>query len=117
MKPQNSSLEEIHSTLIKLRQDHATRKNFPKELWVSIIRLAETYSIKEICQRLEIHPAYLKSKISSAKKTAVIDFQEISIQNIHTDHVVIELYSNFGLSAKIQGSLSCLSCLQQLFRG
>ena len=59
MKPQSDSLEEIHATLTSLRQEVTGRRKFPKELWNSIIRLTKIYSITEICQRLELSPAYL----------------------------------------------------------
>jgi DNA-binding transcriptional regulator YdaS (Cro superfamily) len=115
MNHQLNTLEEIHATLTSLRQQVTGRRKFPKELWSTIIRLTKTYSIAEISQRLEISPAYLKRKIHQSQPSPSLDFQEVSIQGPNLGTVVIELDSSSGLRAKIQGPVSCLSCLQSLF--
>ena len=115
MKSQSDSLEEIHASLTSLRQEVTGRRKFPKELWNSIIRLTKIYPVAEICRRLELSPAYLKRKINQSQQSPFLDFQEISIQSQHSDAVVIELESNSGLRAKIQGPVSCLGYLQSFF--
>jgi hypothetical protein len=115
MNPNTYSLDEIHTTLMRLRQGATTRRKFPKELWTAIIHLTKTHSIEEVCQRLQINPIYLKRKIHQSKKTEPLEFHEVQLQGLNSGMVVIELSSNTGLSARIQGPLSCLNCLQSLF--
>ena len=119
MNSQINSLEEIQATLELLRKESTTRQKFPKELWDAIIRLTQVHSMQEICKKLKFNPAYLKLKIRQSQASPTIDFQEISppLHDVaHSDIITIELSLNSGLKAKIQGSLSCLSCLQSLFR-
>lgn len=111
------SLEEIHSSLMRSRQDPATRRKFPKELWESIIRLTEIHSIEKICRYLKINPAYLRTKIRRQQEPTFPEFREISIKDSCTEVIVIELSSDSGLRARIQGPPSCLNCLKPLFRG
>lgn len=115
---QTDSLEEIQARLILLRQNAITRCRFPQELWDSIIHLSKTHPIKEICQRLQIHPVYLKRKIRQSHQTDTIDFREIPpcVQETGTSLVVIELSLKSGLKARIQGPLACLNCLDALFK-
>jgi transposase-like protein len=115
MNPQSDTIEEIHATLTRLRKDVTGRRKFPKELWNSIISLTKIYSVAEVCRRLEINPAYLKRKIHQLQESPSLDFQEISIQSPNSDTVLIELDSNSGLRAKIQGPVSCLCYLQSFF--
>jgi hypothetical protein len=115
MNPQSDTLEDVHATLTSLRQEVTGRRKFPKELWNSIIRLTKIYSVAEVCRHLEINPAYLKRKIHQSQQSPSLDFEEISIQSPNLDIVVIELNSNSGLRAKIQGPVSCLGYLQSLF--
>lgn len=108
-------IEEIRKTLVLLRQNPTTKKKFPSETWDAIIQLTKSRSHKEICQLLQIAPALLKRKIG--QRTASMEFHEISFRNTSPEVVTIELISKNGIQAKIQGSLSCLNCLQQLLRG
>jgi len=110
------SLDDLRSILTRLRQDPKTRRKFPKDLWESIIRLTETHPIEEICQYLKINPSYLKNKIRKYHEPTSPEFHEISMQDSYSGIIVIELNSNCGLSARIQGPLACLSCLNSLFR-
>lgn len=118
MSHQDDSLEKIHSILIHLRQGITTRRKFPQEVWDAIIRLTRKHSIEEVCQHLQLNPAYLRRKIRLSEGSPLLDFREIS----HTSHsggfesVVIELSSNSGLKARIQGSVSALNCLHALFK-
>lgn len=118
MNSQINSLEEIHATLECLRKESTTRQKFPKELWDAIIRLTQVHSIQEICKKLRINPAYLNLKIRQSQASPTIDFQEIShpLHGAHSNTITIELSLDSGLKAKIQGPLSCLSCLHSLFR-
>jgi len=111
------TIEEIRSTLDRLRQDPNTQRKFPRELWTSIIQLTKIHSIGEVCRRLQINPIYLKRKIHQAKESS-LEFREIVIPAIQStsDTVTIELRSADGLQAKIQGSFSCLNFLHQLFK-
>lgn len=109
------SLEEIHSTLTRLRQDPKTKKRFPSEIWDAIIHLTETHSFDQVCQTLQIHPAHLKRKIR--ERITPFEFQEISLQTAASDTIVIELSSTKGIKAKIHGPLSCLNYLHQFFGG
>jgi len=47
------TIEEIQAALEKLRSNSDARRKFPKQIWDSVIRLAQVYSIKEVCQRLK----------------------------------------------------------------
>ncbi len=114
------TLEEIQAFLTHLRSDTKSRRKFPKEVWESIIRLSKEYSVEEICEHLEIQPAYLKQKLRKFQESqSEVEFREVSCQSqsIHSCNVTIELVANSGLRAKIQGSISCLNCLPSLFRG
>lgn len=117
MNFQKMSLEEVLSTLISLRQDAMTRRRFPKALWEAIIRLTKTHPLNEICQHLQINPIYLKRKMLQAQRSEPLDFHEVTVHNVPSDTIVIELDSHSGLKARIQGPISCLSCLNQLFGG
>jgi hypothetical protein len=110
------SIEEIRSTLTRLRENPNTRRNFPRELWDSIIQLTKIHSIEEVCSQLKINPLYLKRKIDQLKEKT-LEFREISIQSPLTtsESVSIELSATSGLKAKIQGPISCLNYLQKLF--
>lgn len=108
-------IEEIRTTLVLLRQNPTTKRRFPSETWDAIIQLTKAYSHEEICQRLQISSALLKRKIRQRK--APMEFHEVSLKTISPEIVTIELISQNGIQAKIQGSLSCLNCLQQLLRG
>ena len=108
-------IEEVRTTLMLLRKNPKTKKRFPSEIWDTIIKLTKTHSHEEICQRLQIAPGLLKRKIRQRK--ASMEFHEISLNNVSVEIVTIELISKNGIQAKIQGPLSCLSCLQQLLRG
>jgi transposase-like protein len=116
MKAKFITIEEIRSTLDRLRQDPRTQRKFPQELWASIIQQTNIYSIEEVCHRLQINPVYLKRKIHQFKEPK-LEFREIvmPIQSV-SDPVTIELKSPDGLQAKIQGPFSCLNFLCQLFR-
>ena len=118
MKAKITTLEEIRSTLDRLRQDPKTRRHFPRELWTSIIQLTKIYPVEEGCLRLQINPIYLKRKIHQSKDP-VLEFREIVMPAAQpaSDIVTIELKSANGLQAKIQGPFSCLTYLTQLFRG
>lgn len=109
-------IEKIQSTLYRLRQDPKTRRNFPRELWNSIIQQTKIYPVKEVCRRLQINPTYLKRKIHQSKQPA-FEFREIimPVAQSVSDTVTIELRSTDGLQAKIQGPGSCLNYLSQLF--
>jgi hypothetical protein len=103
-------IEEIRFTLDRLRQDPRTQRNFPQELWISIIQLTKIYPIEEICLRLQINPTYLKRKIHQSKEST-LEFREIVMPAAQSasDTVTIELKFADGLQAKIQGSFSCLN--------
>jgi transposase-like protein len=109
-------IEEIRSTLDRLRQDPKTQRKFPAELWVSIIQLTNIYSVEEVCRRLQVNPVYLKRKIRQSKESA-LEFREIVMPAAQpaSDIVTIELRSPDGLQAKIQGPFSCLNYLSKLF--
>jgi len=53
---QLDTLEEIHATLIQLRQEARTQRRFPQKLWEAIIRLTQVHSIETICLHLNISP-------------------------------------------------------------
>lgn len=122
------TIEEVHATLKELRQSNATRRRFPQALWDAIIALTRVYSLEEVCQSLDIHPVYLKRKMHSPQTPKNVEFEEIkcqipeipqkiecSISTTTPETVLIRLVSRDGLSAKIQGPLACLNCLNTLF--
>jgi hypothetical protein len=91
-----------------LRQDPKTQRNFPRELWISIIQLTKIYPVEEVCHRLQINPIYLKRKIHPSKEPA-LEFREIVMPAAQSasDTMTIELRSPDGLQAKIQGPFFC----------
>ncbi|MCB1113072.1 MAG: hypothetical protein KDK72_10510 [Chlamydiia bacterium] len=107
-----SQIEEVRVALMRVRQNPATKKKFPSEIWDAVIELTKTYSHKEICHRLLIDLGLLKRKIQ--QRTTSLEFHEVSLQNLPSETVVIELISKKGIRAKIQGPLSCLNCLESL---
>lgn len=121
MNHQAQTLEEISAILIQLRSDPRSRRNFPKELWNSIIQLTQVHSVKDVCRHLNLNPVYLKEKMRllNACQPQQLDFQEVlpSIHGVHSNMVTIELFSNSGLKAKIQAPASCLHFLVSLFKG
>src|SRR3989338_8572888 len=116
MESKFTSIEEIRSTLDRLRQDPNTKRRFPQELWNAIIQQTKNCPIEEVCSRLQINPIYLQRKIHRVEDQ-VLEFREIQVQAPlqSSDIVTIELDSSTGLKAKIQGPLSCLDCLRNLF--
>ena len=118
MIPQADSLEQVHAVLMRVRQDPKTRRRYPKSLWDSIIHLTFTHPLKEVCQYLHINTTCLKRKIRESQESTDLDFVEFTqpSQSSSADIVVIELASESGLRAKIQGPLSCLNCIHMLFR-
>ena len=116
MEAKFTTIEEIRSILDRLRQDPKTQRNFPLEIWTSIIQLTKIYPIEEVCRRLQINPIYLKRKIRQPKESA-LEFREIIMpaSQATSDIVTIELKSVNGLQAKIQGPSSCLNYLNILF--
>jgi len=110
-------IEELRSTIDRLRQDPKTQRRFPQELWVSIIQLTKIYPIEEVCRRLLVNPIYLKRKIHQSKETA-LEFREIVMPAVQSapETVTIELKSADGLQAKIQGPVSCLNYFSKLLR-
>ena len=75
-----ATIEEIRTTLDRLRQDPQTRRRFPKELWDSIVQLTRSYSFNTICSQLDISPAYLKQKVRKVREEEV-EFHELSFPN------------------------------------
>jgi len=69
-----ASLEEIYSTLTRLRQDPKTKKKFSNEIWDAIIHLTKTHPLDQVSQRLQIHPAHLKRKMRQRIAPAPIEF-------------------------------------------
>jgi hypothetical protein len=117
MNTQKDPFYEIEAALTQLRQQTKTRRKFPQKLWGAIIRLTQTHSIQAVSLRLKIHPTYLKQKIKEFHKISPLDFREISVPvEACSNTVSIELVSDFGVRAKIQGPLSCLNYLSPLFR-
>lgn len=109
------SIEDIYTALVRLRQIPATKKRFPTEIWDAIVQLTQTHSHKELCQRLRLAPGLLKRKVQ--QRVTSMEFQEISLCNVPTETITIELIAKNGMRAKIQGPLSCMNCLQQLLGG
>jgi hypothetical protein len=117
MNAKHIPIEEIRSTLDRLRQDPSTQRKFPRELWGSIIQLTKVYPIEEVCRQLRIDPIYLQHKMDQSQEQA-LEFREIVTPATPSvsDRVTIELSSSTtGLRARIQGPLSCLNCLHKLF--
>lgn len=115
MDMQLPSIEAIKNTLNHLRQDKKTKIRYPSWVWKAIIGLLESHSINELANQLEISPAYLRRKARQLQGPESICFQEIITDFNPIDTVVIELEDKLGLKAKIQGRISCLTCLEKLF--
>lgn len=115
MNSSTKTLDQVRVELVQARLDHSKRKKFPKELWDSIVQLTESHTIKEICKHLSISQALLRKKITK-KDNSQPEFREIYLQDHFTNPITIELSSPTGVSAKIQGPLSCLQLLLPLFK-
>lgn len=115
MNTQVDPFVEIAIRLAEIRQQAKTKQKFPQELWDAIISLTQSYSIQEVSKRLNINPSYLKRKIRDFLPIRELDFSEVPVQNICSGMVSVELFSDSGLRAKIQGPPSCLSYLTTLF--
>lgn len=117
MNTQEDPFCEIEAALTQLRQQAKTSRRFPQELWDAIISLTQTHSIQVVSLRLNINAAYLKQKIRESHEISPLDFREISAPvQACSNTVSIELVSDFGVRAKIQGPSSCLGYLSSLFR-
>jgi len=117
MNTQEDSFHEIEAALAQLRQQTKKKRKFPQELWDAIISLTQTHSIQMVSLRLNINPSYLKQKIRKSHEISPHDFREISAPvQACSNTVSIELVSDFGVRAKIQGPSSCLNYLIPLFR-
>lgn len=117
MNTQEDPFHDIENRLRLIRQQAKPQRGFPQDIWDTIIRLTETHPISIVSRRLSISPVYLKQKIKKSHKTAAIDFSEIpSLPTMHAETVSIELISDLGMRAKIQGPASCLNYLSVLFR-
>jgi hypothetical protein len=116
METLDVTVEKIRSALDQLRRNPQTKRRFPKELWDSIIQLTRNHSFVDICSQLDINPIYLKQKIRQSKDDQ-LEFQEVTFAAPMTSNneVKIELISTSGLTAMIQGPISCLNCLYTLF--
>jgi hypothetical protein len=110
MCPKIDALEKIYTALSVLRKESKTHR-YPKELWEEIILLTNTHSVETICKHLKINPSYLKRKLRQLQAPP-LDFQEISAPL--SACVLIEISTPSGLTAKIQGPISCLSYLNAL---
>lgn len=116
MNAQDDPFQEIETTLTRLRQQTKTRQRFPKEIWDTIIQLTKTYSVQIVSLRLNISPSYLKRKIQGSHETSSLDFREISSPTQEFSNMVyIEITSDSGVRAKIQGPPSCMNFLSTLF--
>jgi hypothetical protein len=115
MDTQLITLDEIRSTLDRLRQDSNTKRRFPKTLWDSIIQLTKFHPVQDICHQLNINPIYLRCKIRQSKEHE-LEFREVAL-TMPSSLVTIELSSKSGLKATIQGPISCLNYLHKLFGG
>lgn len=109
------SLEEMHTVLIQLRHDPKTKKHFPRKVWDTIIDLTKVHAFDEVCQQLPISPGLLKRKIRQQSRSDEPKFQEISLSSTPCNTVFIEISARSGMTAKIQGPISCLNYLQQFF--
>lgn len=107
--------KELELTLKQLRQQSKTKHRYPQEVWDRIISLVNNHSLQKVCSRLNISPFYLKGKMR-ASSPPPLEFKEISTPQICSELVSIELMSNCGITAKIQGPASCLSYLNALLR-
>ena len=115
MSSSEESFRELQAILIALRECPKTRRKFPKEVWNSVARLTESFSMEEVAQKLQLNPTYLKRKMMKFSPPS-LDFQEITAKNPF-DTVTIVLESSRGLKASIQGPIACLNSLQSLFGG
>jgi hypothetical protein len=114
MNPSIDSFDEVKRMLNQVRQQTKTKQKFPQEIWDRIISLVNSHSIQEVSSRLNISQSYLRHKIRS---NAPIEFKEISFPQICSDFISIEISSNRGITAKINGPASCLGYLTPLLRG
>lgn len=116
------TLGDVYAALEALRRDPKSRRRFPKEVWGAIIRLTHTYPVGQVCTQLKIPLVHFKRKMQQLQKAPLenVEFQEISCHMEgfrQTNTVIIELLSDSGLRARIQGTSDCLNCLSALFKG
>ena len=111
------SMKKVFKLLTQYRKNPSTNR-FPKEIWDAISQLAERYPLKKIAKELRLHQGHLRKKILTKKENAqsAINFVEVPIKTMIPETIIIEISSG-NLKAKIQGPLSCLSCLDKVFGG
>jgi hypothetical protein len=74
-------IEEIRSTLDRLRQDPKTQRKFPQELWTLIIQQTKIYPVEEVCRRLKINPINLRRRRSNFERLSCQQFNQPLIQS------------------------------------
>ena len=111
---QQLSIETILDRLTKIRKEPINK--YPQEIWNDINKLSKIYSLERISKDLKIDLRYLKKKMMAKKDkiSAKINFIEVPIKNVLPENIIIELKSK-DLIAKIQGPLSCINCICELF--
>ena len=109
-----NTLDQLAITLDTLRQNPMTRRRYPKEFWDSILQLAKTHSLSDICHRLHLDLAYVKTKMKCSQQED-LSFCELPFQADSSASVFIELTCG-SLNAKIRGPVSCIDHIYALFR-
>lgn len=112
------SIEVVQARLSAARSHPHLKRNFPKELWEDIFRLADKTSPELIAQKLEISASFLQRKMRQRKKPKQeesIAFKELPCAPLGV--VMVEI-TRKDLTARINGSpADCISLLTSLFNG
>lgn len=108
------SIEEVLCSLTKIRK-HPVNK-YPEEIWTAISNLTNKYPLEKISKKLKMNLRYLQKKMNKIKgsNNTSITFTEVPTKSILSENIMIELTSG-DLKAKIQGPVSCLNCIYELF--
>jgi hypothetical protein len=85
MEAKFTTIEEIRSTLDRLRQDPKTQCNFPRELWTSIIQLTKIYPVEEVCRHWAL--MFIRKCIKTDPVTGKKYFFYQLVESIRTDRL------------------------------
>ena len=111
-----TSFNSIREQLQRARNDPKLRRNFPKELWNAIFSLIERSSLETVSKELALDLTLLKKKVARLTTSQSFpSFQEVLLKPPSSNPVVIEL-TYLNLKARIEGPISCLETIKDLFR-
>lgn len=114
----NEELANLASEFAALRQ--VKKNKFPKAAWQKAISIAQRLPLIDVCQAINITPAYLRAKIknlNSLDSGTPIKFVEVSHPKYEPlSPLTINIETSFGYKLTVQGATtSCLVILLNEF--